>query len=89
MNEKKAKLSLKETLKNDWYAIRLGASISKSMVIHSFFMWLVGYAEWVFFDGVFMRKIVDALDQGVGFRPIFTFILISGPLRSMRIMWIM
>ena len=78
MNEKKAKLSLKETLKNDWYAIRLGASISKSMVIHSFFMWLVGYAEWVFFDGVFMRKIVDALDQGMGFRPIFTFILISG-----------
>lgn len=78
MNEKKAKLSLKETLKNDWYAIRLGASISKSMVIHSFFMWLVGYAEWVFFDGIFMRKIVDALDQGVGFRPIFTFILISG-----------
>ena len=78
MNEKKAKLSLKETLKNDWYAIRLGSSISKSMVIHSFFMWLVGYAEWVFFDGVFMRKIVDALDQGVGFRPIFTFILISG-----------
>ena len=78
MNEKKAKLSLKETLKNDWYAIRLGASISKCMVIHSFFMWLVGYAEWVFFDGIFMRKIVDALDQGVGFRPIFTFILISG-----------
>lgn len=78
MNEKKAKLSLKETLKNDWYAIRLGASISKSMVIHSFFMWLVGYAEWVFFDGVFMRKIVDALDQGMGFRPIFNFILISG-----------
>ncbi|MGN0402046.1 MAG: ABC transporter ATP-binding protein [Acetatifactor sp.] len=78
MNEKKAKLSLKETLKNDWYAIKLGASISKSMVIHSFFMWLVGYAEWVFFDGIFMRKIVDALDKGVGFRPIFTFILISG-----------
>ena len=78
MNEKKAKLSLKETLKNDWYAIRLGSSISKSMVIHSFFMWLVGYAEWVFFDGIFMRKIVDALDRGVGFRPIFTFILISG-----------
>ena len=78
MNEKKAKLSLKETLKNDWYAIRLGSSISKSMVIHSFFMWLGGYAEWVFFDGIFMRKIVDALDRGVGFRPIFTFILISG-----------
>lgn len=32
----------------------------------------------MFFDGVFMRKIVDSLDKGVGFRPIFTFILISG-----------
>ncbi|MBO5112712.1 MAG: ABC transporter ATP-binding protein, partial [Lachnospiraceae bacterium] len=43
-----------------------------------FFLWLVGYCEWVFFDGIFMRKIVDALDQGRGFRPIFLFILLSG-----------
>lgn len=76
--EKKDKLSLKETLKNAWYALALGSSISKSIVIHSFFLWLVGYCEWVFFDGIFMRKIVDALDQGRGFRPIFLFILLSG-----------
>lgn len=76
--EKKDKLSLKQTLKNAWYALTLGASISKSIVIHSFFLWLVGYCEWVFFDGIFMRKIVDALDQGRGFRPIFLFILLSG-----------
>lgn len=76
--EKKDKLSLKETLKNAWYALALGTSISKSIVIHSFFLWLVGYCEWVFFDGIFMRRIVDALDQGRGFRPIFGFILISG-----------
>jgi len=76
--EKKDKLSLKETLKNAWYALALGTSISKSIVIHSFFLWLVGYCEWVFFDGIFMRKIVDALDKGRGFRPIFLFILISG-----------
>ena len=76
--EKKDKLSLKETLKNAWYALALGTSISKSIVIHSFFLWLVGYCEWVFFDGIFMRRIVDALDQGQGFRPIFGFILISG-----------
>ena len=76
--EKKDKLSLKETLKNAWYAMALGTSISKSIVIHSFFLWLVGYCEWVFFDGIFMRRIVDALDQGRGFRPIFGFILISG-----------
>ena len=78
MNKKDKKLSLKETLKNDWYAIILGASISKSIVIHSFFMWVVGYAEWIFFDGVFMRKIVDALDTEQGFGPIFGFILMSG-----------
>lgn len=76
--EKKDKLSLKQTLKNAWYALALGSSISKSIVIHSFFLWLVGYCEWVFFDGIFMRKIVDALDQGRGFRPIFLFILLSG-----------
>lgn len=76
--EKKEKLSLRQTLKNAWYALTLGSSISKSIVIHSFFLWLVGYCEWVFFDGIFMRKIVDALDQGRGFRPIFLFILLSG-----------
>ena len=76
--EKKDKLSLKETLRNAWYALALGTSISKSIIIHSFFLWLAGYFEWVFFDGIFMRKIVDALDQGRGFRPIFLFIMISG-----------
>ena len=69
---------MKQTLKNAWYALALGSSISKSIVIHSFFLWLVGYCEWVFFDGIFMRTIVDALDQGRGFRPIFLFILLSG-----------
>ena len=72
------KLSLKETLKNDWYALTLGASISRRIVIHAFFLWLIGYAEWVFFDGIFMRKIVDALDQNMGFDYIFRFIIISG-----------
>lgn len=76
--EKKEKLSFKETVGNAWYALALGTSISKSIVIHSFFLWLAGYCEWVFFDGIFMRKIVEGLDKGIGFRPIFMFILISG-----------
>ena len=54
----KEKLSLKQTIKNAWYAVALGASISKSIVVHSFFLWLINHAEWVFFDGIFMRKIV-------------------------------
>ena len=56
----------------------LGASISPSIVIHSFFLWLISHTEWVFFDGIFMRKIVEGLDQGVGFAPIFRFIILSG-----------
>ena len=74
----KEKLSLKQTIRNAWYAVTLGASISKSIVVHSFFLWLIGHTEWVFFDGIFMRKIVEALDKGVGFQPIFLFIVISG-----------
>ncbi len=76
--KEKEKLSLKQTIKNAWYAVALGASISKSIVVHSFFLWLINHAEWVFFDGIFMRKIVEALDKGVGFQPIFRFIIISG-----------
>lgn len=78
--QKKENLSLGQTVKNAWYALALATSISKSIVIHSFFLWLVGYFEWVFFDGIFMRVIVDSLDQGRGFRPIFLFILGSGVL---------
>lgn len=78
--QKKENLSLGQTVKNAWYALALATSISKSIVIHSFFLWLVGYFEWVFFDGIFMRVIVDSLDQGRGFRPIFFFILGSGVL---------
>lgn len=77
-NEDKNKLSFKQTFKNACYAVTLATSISKSIVIHSFFLWLVGYTEWVFFDGIFMRKIVDALDRGVAFKSILAFILISG-----------
>ncbi len=76
--EERKKLSLKQTIQNAWYAVMLGASISPSIVIHSFFLWLINHTEWVFFDGVFMRKIVEGLDQGVGFTPIFRFIIISG-----------
>ncbi len=76
--EERKKLSLKQTIGNAWYAVMLGASISPSIVIHSFFLWLINHTEWVFFDGIFMRKIVEGLDQGVGFTPIFRFIILSG-----------
>lgn len=76
--EKEKKLSFKETIKNDWYALKLGNSISKRLVITAFLYTLTGYFEWVFFDGIFMRKIVDSLDTGKSFLEILTFILLSG-----------
>lgn len=75
---KEEKLSFLKTIGNDWYALKLGFSISKSLVINSFFMRLSGYFEWVFFDAVFMREIVGALDEGKSFDEIFAFIAICG-----------
>ena len=74
----KEKLSFAVTVKNAAYALKLAVRISPAIVIHSFFLWLIGHGEWVFFDGVFMRVIVNGLDQNLGFDHIFRFILISG-----------
>ncbi len=74
----KDKLSFKVTMKNAWYAMVLTREICPAIIVHSFFLWLIGHGAWVFFDGVFMRVIVDALDKDLGFDHIFKFILISG-----------
>jgi len=73
----KGKLSFKSTMGNAWYAMKLAQEICPSIIVHSFFLWLIGNGEWVFFDGVFMRVVVDSLDKGLGFEHIFKFILIS------------
>lgn len=75
---KEKKLTFTETIKNDWYALKLGFSVSRSLVVHSFFMRLAGYFEWVFFDAIFLRKIVGALDENKGFDEIFAFIAVCG-----------
>ena len=41
-------------------------------------MRLAGYFEWVFFDAIFLREIVGALDQGKSFGDIFAFIAVCG-----------
>ncbi len=75
--KKKEKLSLWQTLKNDVYAVRLAGSYSKPAVIGAFFCMLIGYAEWVFFDGFFLRIVIEALDRGEGLRTFLAFIGIS------------
>lgn len=76
MKKKESKFG--ETIRNNWYAIRLGYDISKSRVIHAFIMRFFGYFEWVFFTAFFLRYIVDALDKGKDAGVIFAFILICG-----------
>ena len=73
---KKEKLSFAATMKNSWFAMKLTASICPSFIVHTFIMWLIGQSEWVFFDGVFMKVIVNALSEGRDFKSILSFILI-------------
>ena len=75
--KEKDKLSFKATVGNAWYAMTLTHMICPSLIFHAFFLWFMNFGEWVFFDGVFMRVIVEALDKGRGFEPVFRFILIS------------
>ncbi len=65
-------------VKNNWYAIKLGYSISKKRVIHAFILKFLYYFEWVFFSAFFMKYIVDALDRQQRPIYIFAFILASG-----------
>ena len=65
-------------MKNSWFAMKLAADICPSIIVHTFLMWLIGQSEWVFFDGVFMKVIVNALSEGREFKSILSFILICG-----------
>ena len=67
-NEKKKEqnLSFRQTVSNNVYAMKLAAKYTRLMVVAAFLSTAFGYFEWVFFDGVFIRKIVQALDSKCG-----------------------
>lgn len=76
-NKEEEKLSFSQTLKNNCYAIKLGASISKLLVITALIRMMLGYFEWVYWDGIFLRVIVGALDAHKSFGSIMWFVAIS------------
>lgn len=76
--KKKEKLSFAASMKNSWFAMKLVAAICPSFIVHTVIMWLIGQSEWVFFDGVFMKVIVNDLSEGREFKSILSFILICG-----------
>lgn len=51
---KKEKLSLWQTFKNDVYAVNLAGQFSKPAIIGAFLCMLIGYAEWVFLTAIFL-----------------------------------
>nr|MCR5204689.1 hypothetical protein [Lachnospiraceae bacterium] len=66
--KKKEKLSFAASMKNSWFALKLVAAICPSFIVHTVIMWLIGQSEWVFFDGVFMKVIVNDLSEGREFK---------------------
>ena len=76
--KKEEKLSFGRTLANDWYALKLGAKYSKKTIFGAFLMKCIAYFEWVFFDAIFVRHIIDALDTNADAKQILTFIWLSG-----------
>ncbi len=74
------KLSLKRTAENVFFAMRITAETCRSLVFHSFFAIAVSYFEWVFFDGVFIRKIVSSIDGNESFVQVMKFIVFSAVL---------
>ncbi|HBZ77931.1 MAG TPA: ABC transporter ATP-binding protein [Clostridiales bacterium] len=68
------KLSFAQTVSNNVFAMKLAGKYTRLMVVAAFISTVFGYFEWVFFDGVFIRKIVQALDSNASFRSVLGFI---------------
>ncbi|MCR5502363.1 MAG: ABC transporter ATP-binding protein/permease [Lachnospiraceae bacterium] len=75
---KDKKLSLKETLNNAFYALKLGIGFSKKLFFNIIFVAVLGYFQWVFFSSVFMKRIVGSLDRGDSYKSILLYIGICG-----------
>ncbi|MBR6358985.1 MAG: ABC transporter ATP-binding protein [Lachnospiraceae bacterium] len=76
MNDKK--LSLKKTLDNAFYALKLGIGFSKQIFFNIIFVAILGYFQWVFFSSVFTKHIVASLDRGDDHTSILAYIGICG-----------
>ncbi len=75
--KKQNKLSFGQMVSNNIYAMKLAGKYSRAMVVAGLIFAIFGYFEWVYFDGIYMRKIIEALDSDAPFRSVMTFILIS------------
>ncbi|ACL75603.1 ABC transporter ATP-binding protein [Ruminiclostridium cellulolyticum] len=78
MEKKPKDVSNLASIKNNFFALKIAWSLTKSNVIHVLLLNILGYFEWVFFSTIFMRYIINALEKKMSFESIMVFILISG-----------
>ncbi len=70
-------IGTKRALANNFYAIRMLWSISKSRVVHMVFLVFIDILSWMFYATFFMRYLVHAIETEQSFETIFMFIMFS------------
>ncbi|WP_243128222.1 ABC transporter ATP-binding protein [Clostridium chromiireducens] len=65
------------TIKNNIFAMKMGWKLSKSTIIHACISSALDYFEWIFFSAVFMRYIINGIEEKKSFQYILNFIIIT------------
>ena len=78
MGKKQKEISNLASLKNNIFAMKMVWRISKSNVVHTLILSILGYFEWVFYSTIFMRYIINAYEKKMSFQSILLFILLCG-----------
>ncbi|MCH5265067.1 MAG: ABC transporter ATP-binding protein [Lachnospiraceae bacterium] len=78
MGKKKRSNLTKQILKNNIYAVRLTASLSKKRVIVSIVKQIIEYLMWVFYSAFFVRYILDAIENEKETGDILLAVLVIG-----------
>lgn len=64
-------------ISNNLYALRLMWKFSKKYVIHMALLRFFDYFEWLFYSAVFMRFVINAMEQEKSYKVILTFLIIT------------
>ena len=62
---------------NNKYILRMLWKIKKGRVVGEYFYNTLNYVYWVFYDILFLKYLVESLENGKSFEQIMTFILIA------------
>ena len=62
------------SIKNNWYALKLLWKIYPRVIFHIAFHTLIDYGEWLFYSAFFMRYVINALQEGRAFSTLMIFI---------------